>query len=278
MLATRQTAKPQPILIQKTRPKMQQKMEPANGNGNGGAAAVPQHRPTTSDSTVEPDERADALEAYMAQIEAQQGALANQPKPEANSRCVLLEQLLTAASAADPNELHETRMETGHECSKWGALLRVHCVSAFDEEMQPVPEHIAGRIFVEFEQPDAAAECARAMDGRFFDGRRVSASFYPVQAFLNGDFSLEGAEIQQTAITWDDIVAMNSRPASSWDTMEGAPPPAPQSSSGDTAEPMEVEQPKAAAAAAAAAAASSGGGGGRSGGGRGGGGGAVELP
>ena len=107
-------------------------------NGNGAGSAAPPHRPTTSDSTVEPDERADALEAYMAQIEAQQGALANQPKPEANSRCVLLEQLLTAASAADADELHQTRMETGHECSKWGALLRVHCVGAFDEEMQPL--------------------------------------------------------------------------------------------------------------------------------------------
>ena len=39
------------------------------------------------------------------------------------------------------------------------------------------------------------------MDGRFFDGRRVSATFYPVEAFLNGDFTLQGAEVQQTAIT-----------------------------------------------------------------------------
>eukprot|EP00965_Chrysotila_dentata_P159964 5283353-Pleurochrysis_carterae.AAC.1 len=29
-----------------------------------------------------------------------------------------------------------------------------------------------GRVFVEFEDEEAAAECARAMDGRYFDGRR----------------------------------------------------------------------------------------------------------
>lgn len=37
-----------------------------------------------------------------------------------------------------------------------------------------------------------------------------------------GEFSLQGAEVQQTAITWEDIAAMNSRPASSWDTMTNA--------------------------------------------------------
>jgi hypothetical protein len=43
----------------------------------------------------------------------------------------------------------------------------------------PMPAEQVGRIFVEFEDAEAAAECARSMDGRFFDGRRVTASFYP---------------------------------------------------------------------------------------------------
>ena len=123
---------------------------PANGeafNGDGGRNTMP----SSVDSTVEPDERADALEAYMAQIEQQQGALSNRPAA-ANSRCVLLEHLLTAAQSADADEVHSTRMDTGHECSRWGALLRVHAVGAFDEQMNPYPEHVAGRVFVEFEQ------------------------------------------------------------------------------------------------------------------------------
>jgi ATP-dependent RNA helicase DDX46/PRP5 len=54
----------------------------------------------------------------------------------------------------------------------------------------------------------------------------VTASFYPLDAFLAGDLGHEGAVVQQTAITWEDIVAMNSRPASSWDTMANAALPA----------------------------------------------------
>ena len=190
------------------------------GVANGRHSAEP---PGSADSTVVPDERADALEAYMRKIEAERGALAAGAPPEdANSRVVLLEHLLTAAMAADPNELHQTRMETGHECERWGRLLRVHAVAAFDDDAKPVAEGVAGRIFVEFAAAEAAAECARAMDGRFFDGRRVSATFYPLDAFFDGDFSQSGAELKQTAITWDDIVAMNSRPASSWDTMAAA--------------------------------------------------------
>lgn len=55
---------------------------------------------------------------------------------------MLLENLATPADAADANELHVIRMDTGHECSKWGPLLRVHVVSAFDEEAQPLPDHV----------------------------------------------------------------------------------------------------------------------------------------
>ena len=214
-------------------------------------------QPSSVDSTVEPDERADALEAYMAQIAATQGALsaAAAQQQGSNSRCVLLENLLTPALAADQEECHQTRMETGHECSKWGTLLRVHCVGAFDEHAAPVADHIAGRVFVEFESADAADECARAMDGRYFDGLRVSATFYPVEPFLNGDFSLSGAEVRQTAITWEDISAMNSRPASSWDTMVTASAAGAQADGGG------------AAGAAGDSAAARGGGGGSAGGG-----------
>ena len=213
--------------------------------GGGGDGTMP----SSVDSTVEPDERADELEVYMAQIEAQHGALAR-PAADSNSRCVLFEQMLTAEAAAGPAEVHATRLETGHECSRWGSLLRVHAVAAFDENAEPVQDGIAGRMFVEFEAAGAAAECARAMDGRFFDGRRVSATFYPVEAFLAGDFARSGAEVQQNAITWEDIVSMHSRPASSWDTMTGVGPPSGGVSADAATEPMQVDASGGADAAA----------------------------
>ena len=174
----------------------------ANGHANGAAPA-------------EGGGLDDSLEAYMDNLQSY-----SRPAAEAasNSRCVLLENLLSAEAAADPAEVQATRMETGHECAKWGALLRVHAVAA--AAAGEPPNTSAGRIFVEFETEHAAAECARAMDGRFFDGRRVNAYYYDVGDFLAERLDEAGTALTSQAITWDDIVAMNSRPASSWDTME----------------------------------------------------------
>ena len=41
-----------------------------------------------------------------------------------------------------------------------------------------------GRVFVEFGTVEAAEMCARAMDGRYFDGQRVAADYYDVDDFL----------------------------------------------------------------------------------------------
>ena len=177
----------------------------------------------------------DSLEAYMNNLSAgahlQQGA----GRPE-SSRCVLLENLITPEQAADPQEAHMTRMETGNECSKWGELLRVHvpCSAGADPDGPPVGG--LGRVFVEFETQESAEECARAMDGRFFDGRRVGASYYPVESFLAERLDEDGVPLKQNAITWEDIVAMNSRPASQWDTMNTADEPG-----GSTSQPYATE-------------------------------------
>ena len=51
------------------------------------------------------------------------------------------------------------------------------------------------------------------MDGRFFDGRRVSASFYPADAFLAGVFGLQGTEAvapRSKTITMEEIAAMHA--------------------------------------------------------------------
>ena len=55
------------------------------------------------------------------------------------------------------------------------ALLHVPCSAGAETAGPPVGG--LGRVFVEFGSVEAAEDCARAMDGRFFDGRRVGA-FY----------------------------------------------------------------------------------------------------
>jgi len=159
----------------------------------------------------------DSLEAYMSDLQA--GALQPSAERAPSSRCVVLENIITLEDAADPQEAHMTRMETGNECSKWGDLLRVHVACSAGSDPSGPPVGGLGRVFVEFSTEEAAEACARAMDGRFFDGRRVGAQYYPVESFLGERLDEAGTPLEQNAITWEDIAAMNSRPASSWDTM-----------------------------------------------------------
>jgi len=176
----------------------------------------------------------DPLEQYMAQVSSrlylpdEQNGDSAARATQRTSRCLCFENLITPErAAASPDEARAVRQETGHECSKWGRLLRVHvpCSSGEDGDVPPTGGGL-GRVFVEFEDEAAAVACARALDGRLFDGMRVSAFFYPLGSFYEGEFDEAGAPLQQTSITWDDIVAMNSRPASAWDTMHGGNEPA----------------------------------------------------
>jgi len=184
-------------------------VEAMRGNGGGASSSNGGAAPHGSLN--------DSLEAYMTNLSA--GAQLQQPSAgRVGSRCVVLTGLITREGAADPQDAHMTRLETGNECAKWGELMRVHvpCSAGGD------PDGLGGfgRVFVEFGTVEAAEMCARAMDGRFFDGQRVGADYYAVDDFLAERLDEAGTPLEQNAITWEDIVAMNSRPASSWDTMD----------------------------------------------------------
>ena len=155
----------------------------------------------------------DALDAYMEQVASHTQSIPEDAAPT-NSRCVLLVHVLTPEAAVDVDAVHTARMETGRECERWGRILRVHAVgTVLDADGRPQPSEADGRIFVEFQDASSAMECALAMDGRFFDGRRVSASFYPADAFLAGVFGLQGTEAvapRSKTITMEEIAAMHA--------------------------------------------------------------------
>ena len=69
-----------------------------------------------------------------------------------------------AANASDVQEVHTARMEAGYEGSRWGDLLRVLAVGAVDPDGAPKPAELVGRIYVEFENAEAAGR-VRALDG-----------------------------------------------------------------------------------------------------------------
>ena len=80
-----------------------------------------------------------------------------------------------------PGEVDEDlEPETAEECTKYGPV-----VMCMIYEMPNVCEEEAVRIFVEFEQRDAAVRAIHDLNGRFFGGRVVRACFYNEEHFKN---------------------------------------------------------------------------------------------
>ncbi|KAG0915128.1 hypothetical protein G6F29_002966 [Rhizopus arrhizus] len=70
--------------------------------------------------------------------------------------------------------------ETAEECSKYGKVER--CL-IFEVPRGQVPEHKAVRIFVKFSDVESAKRAIQDLNGRFFGGRSVSASYYDTKRF-----------------------------------------------------------------------------------------------
>ena len=87
-------------------------------------------------------------------------------------RVVLLENMVSSAEGVD-SYLEE---EVAEECHNFGEVLRV-LIHVKDGSTAPV------RIFVHFDGHDAAVSAVQALNGRFFDGRRIAARLYPDEEF-----------------------------------------------------------------------------------------------
>lgn len=69
---------------------------------------------------------------------------------------------------ADPSFRAELEEDVAFECSKLGAIERLRIFGGNSE----------GVISIRFKTEDAAAECIKVMNGRFFGGRQVVAHMY----------------------------------------------------------------------------------------------------
>lgn len=72
----------------------------------------------------------------------------------------------------------ELQVETSDECSKYGTV-----VKCLIYEMHNVQDDEAIRIFIEFDRLQSAIKALVDLNGRFFGGRSVKASFYDVDKF-----------------------------------------------------------------------------------------------
>lgn len=74
----------------------------------------------------------------------------------------------------------ELEDEVASECSKYGVVTRV---LIFEITETNFPHDEAVRIFVQFERPEETTKAFVDLDGRFFGGRVVKASFYDEERF-----------------------------------------------------------------------------------------------
>merc|ERR1712232_947588 len=75
---------------------------------------------------------------------------------------------LEEATSEGSDFYKELADEIQEECAKIGQVMKV----------TPIQRHKQGIVCVKFKTSSEAEECIRVMDGRFFAGRTVEASFY----------------------------------------------------------------------------------------------------
>ncbi|XP_071486183.1 splicing factor 45-like [Diadema antillarum] len=87
--------------------------------------------------------------------------------------------ILLLTNMVGPGEVDDDlQPETAEECSKYGDVVKV---LIYEDPLKPPTEAV--RIFVEFTRMEAAVKAVVDLNGRFFGGRVVNASFYDPDKF-----------------------------------------------------------------------------------------------
>ncbi|KAH6759435.1 D111/G-patch domain-containing protein [Perilla frutescens var. frutescens] len=103
------------------------------------------------------------------------------------TRVVLLRNMVGPGEVDDDLE-----GEVAEECSKFGKVTRV---LIFEITEPNFPHEEAVRIFIQFEREEHATKALIELEGRFFGGRVVRASFYDEERFGNNELAPMAGEI-----------------------------------------------------------------------------------
>lgn len=108
------------------------------------------------------------------------------PEPPEPSKVLLLRNVVA------PGEVDEDlEDEVAEECEKFGPVFRVLIFELED------PGRSAGeavRVFAEFTEAASAARCLEGMNGRFFGGRTIRASYYSEALFAENELGPQPGE------------------------------------------------------------------------------------
>lgn len=95
--------------------------------------------------------------------------------------------VLLLRNMVGPGEVDdELEDEVGSECAKYGTVTRV---LIFEITEASFPSDEAVRIFVQFERSEETTKALVDLDGRFFGGRVVRATFYEEERFNKNDLA-----------------------------------------------------------------------------------------
>ncbi|MBA0663259.1 hypothetical protein Goklo_003381 [Gossypium klotzschianum] len=101
--------------------------------------------------------------------------------------------VLLLRNMVGPGEVDdELEDEVGSECAKYGTVTRV-LIFEITEANFPADEAV--RIFIQFERSEETTKALIDLDGRFFGGRVVKASFYDEERFSKNELAPMPGEI-----------------------------------------------------------------------------------
>ncbi|KAF2548006.1 hypothetical protein F2Q70_00021344 [Brassica cretica] len=101
--------------------------------------------------------------------------------------------LVQSGPMVGPGEVDdELEEEVGSECGKYGTVTRV---LIFEITEANFSTHEAVRIFVQFSRPEETTKALVDLDGRFFGGRTVRATFYDEVKFSKNELAPVPGEI-----------------------------------------------------------------------------------
>lgn len=86
----------------------------------------------------------------------------------------------------------ELEYEVASECAKYGTVTRV---LIFEITQSSFPSDEAVRIFIQFERSEEATKALIDLEGRFFGGRVVRATFYDEERFGRNDLAPLAGEV-----------------------------------------------------------------------------------
>ncbi|XP_048141079.1 DNA-damage-repair/toleration protein DRT111, chloroplastic isoform X1 [Rhodamnia argentea] len=122
---------------------------------------------------------------------------ASETKPEKKVKSVNFNgqptRVMLLRNMVGPGEVDdELEEEVGSECAKYGTVTRV---LIFEITEPNFPSDEAVRIFVQFERPEETTKALVDLDGRFFGGRVVHATFYDEERFSKNELAPMPGEI-----------------------------------------------------------------------------------